>query len=161
MEHFYHSDWLGILLRTVGIFTWAFILLRLTGRRRLAHLTYIDLLLIVAFGSAVGDVMIYDESIARFTSSMIALAAVTLIVKILDEAATRSQLINRLIVGKPHIIIEKGKVVEQTMKAENFTEEELLSLLREHNVDSVSKVRIAYIEPDGKLTVSPYRRYLN
>lgn len=159
MEHFIHDDFLGILLRTVGIFVWAFVLLRLTGRRRLAHLTYIDLLLIVAFGSAVGDVMIYDESIARFSTSMIALAVVTVIVKILDEAAVRSKLINQLIVGKPHLIIEKGKIIEQTMKTENFTEEELLSLLRQHDVDSVDKVRSAFIEPDGKLTVSVYKRY--
>lgn len=159
MEHFLHSDWLGILLRTIGIFVWAFVLLRLTGRRRLAHLTYIDLLLIVAFGSAVGDVMIYDESIARFSTSMIALAAVTMIVKLLDEAAARSQFINKLIVGKPHIIIDKGKVVAETMQAENYTEEELLSLLRQHDVDAVEKVKSAYIEPDGKLTVSIYSRY--
>lgn len=159
MEHLLHDDLLGILLRTVGIFVWAFILLRLTGRRRLAHLTYIDLLLIVAFGSAVGDVMIYDESIARFSTSMIALAVVTLIVKVLDEAAARSQFINRLIVGKPHIIIDKGKVVEKTMQAENFTEDDLLSLLRERDVDAIHKVRYAYIEPDGKLTVSVYKRY--
>lgn len=159
MEHFMHSDWLGILLRTIGIFVWAFVLLRLTGRRRLAHLTYIDLLLIVAFGSAVGDVMIYDESIAQFSTSMIALAVVTVIVKLLDEAAVRSKFINQLIVGKPHLIIDKGKLVEQTMKAENFTETELHSLLREHGVDAVEKVKTAYIEPDGKLTVSIYSRY--
>lgn len=159
MEHLIHNDWLGILLRTIGIFVWAFVLLRLTGRRRLAHLTYIDLLLIVAFGSAVGDVMIYDESIARFSTSMIALAAVTLIVKLLDEAASRSQLVNRLIVGKPHLIIAKGKLVEQTMKMENYTEEELLSQLRHHNVDAINKVQSAYIEPDGQLTVSVYKRY--
>lgn len=159
MEHLVHNDWLGILLRTVGIFVWAFILLRLTGRRRLAHLTYIDLLLIVAFGSAVGDVMIYDESIARFTTSMIALGVVTLIVKMLDEAASHSKFINRLIVGKPQMIIEKGEVIPEAMEAENFTEEELLSLLRQHDVDAVSKVKVAYIEPDGKLTVSVYSRY--
>ncbi len=159
MEHIFHEDLVGIVLRTIGIFVWAFVLLRLTGRRRLAHLTYIDLLLIVAFGSAVGDVMIYDESIARFSTSMIALAAVTLVVKILDEAAARSQFINRLIVGKPHIIIDKGKLVPATMDAENYTEDELLSLLREHDVDAIHKVRYAYIEPDGKLTVSVYKRF--
>jgi uncharacterized membrane protein YcaP (DUF421 family) len=159
MEHLLHNDWLGILLRTMGIFVWAFILLRITGRRRLAHLTYIDLLLIVAFGSAVGDVMIYDESIARFSTSMIALAAVTVIVKLLDEIASRSQLINRLIVGKPHVIIDKGKIIEKTMRAENYTEAELLSQLRHHDVDAIEKVRIAYIEPDGNLTVSAYKRF--
>jgi uncharacterized membrane protein YcaP (DUF421 family) len=159
MENFINDDWLGILVRTIGIFVWAFILLRLTGRKRLAHLTYIDLLLIVAFGSAVGDVMIYGEDIARFSTSMIALGAVTVVVKILDEVASRSQLINRLVVGKPHLIIDKGKTVKQTMDMENYTEEELLSQLRHHNVDAISKVRSAYIEPDGQLTVSVYKRY--
>lgn len=147
-----------VVLRTMGIFIWAFILLRILGRRRLAHLTYIDLLLVIAFGSAVGDVMIYPESTTRFFVSLIALTAVAVLVRALDELSSRSVLGNHLIDGRARIIIERGKALPAALGAENITEDDLCSLLREKDVDSVEKVKKAFIEPDGELSVILYKR---
>ena len=152
-------DFFTVIFRTVGIFIWALILLRCLGRKRLAHLTYIDLLLIIAFGSAVGDVMIYPESTTRFVSSIIALTIVAFIVWLLDEASSRSKFANRLIDGHSQIVINRGKVIDGVLHRENLSEEDLLSLLRENGVDAIHKVRWAYLEPDGELSVATYKKY--
>lgn len=73
-----------VLIRTLAIFFFAFLALRLLGRKQLAHLTVIDLLLVIALGSAVGDVMIYDETITQMLSSMIAIGAVAIFVRIIQ-----------------------------------------------------------------------------
>lgn len=149
-----------IIFRTIGIFLWALILLRLLGRKRLSHLSYIDLLLIISFGSAVGDVMIYPESIVNFITSMVAITAVAIIVWLLDEASSRYKFANKLIDGHSQIVIDRGKIIDGVLGRENLTEEDLLSLLREHSVDAIHKVRWAYLEPSGELSVAVYKKYL-
>jgi len=145
-----------VVFRTTLIFIYAFILLRFLGRRKLSHLTYVDLLLIIAFGSAVGDVMIYAESVARFIHSFIALTVVSVLVKIMDEFASHSLIFNRFIDGEATLLISNGKVVKGILEKADLTEASLLSLLREKGVDSVSKVRKAFIEPDGEVSVILY-----
>lgn len=152
-------DLLVVITRTVGIFVWALILLRCLGRKRLSHPTYVDLLLVIAFGSAVGDVMIYPESIARFLTSMAAITIVAFVVWLLDEASSRFTFANTLIDGHSQIVINHGKVIEGVLGRVNLSEADLLSLLRENGVDAVHKVRWAYLEPDGELSVAIYKKY--
>lgn len=155
------SESVMVVGRTVSIFLWALVLLRLLGRRRLAHLSYIDLLLIIAFGSAVGDVMIYPESTTHFIASIIAITTVAAIVRLLDEMSSRFGFANKIIDGHSQIVIERGHIIEGVLGRENLTGEDLLSLLRESGVDAVHKVRWAYLEPDGELSVSVYKKYRN
>ncbi len=157
----FSAEVIGVVGRTIGIFLWAFILLRMLGRRRLAHLTYIDLLLIIAFGSAVGDVMIYPESTVHFLTSVLAITTVALMVKILDEVSSHSVLGSRVIDGQSQIIIERGRVIDGVMERENLTQDDLLALLRQSGVDAVHKVRWAYLETDGELSVAIYKKYKN
>lgn len=150
---------ISIIFRTVLIFLWALILLRFMGRQRLAHFTYTDLLLIIAFGSLVGDVMIYPEDTASFWTSFVALTTVTVLVRGLNELSSRYKWASKLLDRPAQMIIERGKVVDGALNLENLTDDDLLSLLRQHGVDAVHKVRLAYLEPDGELTVMPYKKY--
>ncbi len=147
-----------VVLRTTAIFLYAFILLRFLGKRRLAHLNYIDLLLIIAFGSAVGDVMIYDESIARFLTSVIAITVVAAVVKMLNEFSAHSVLVHHAIDGDARMVIHKGEILREALESEDLSEEALLSLLREKGIDSPKKVHVAFIEPDGEISLLPVKK---
>jgi uncharacterized membrane protein YcaP (DUF421 family) len=143
----------SIVSRTVVIFLYAFLLLRLLGKRKLTHVTYTDLLLIIAFGSSVGDVMIYNDSIVRFWAAIIAITVVSAIVKILDEVSAHSVIANRIIEGEASLIIDDGKIVDGVLEKENITEGKITSWLRERNVDSIELVSKAFIEPDGEISI--------
>jgi len=144
---------LNVLGRTLVIFFFAFLVLRLLGKRSLAHLTYLDLLLIIALGSAVGDVMIYDESVVQITSSMIAIAIVGVIVKILGELSSRYQKAGHLIIGTARLLVKDGKVIKQAIRQEDMNEEDLMRMLRERDIHDIKKVKKAFIESDGELSV--------
>ena len=49
------------LVRIIVIYVFTIIMLRIAGKRRIAHLSAFDILIIIALGSAVGDVMVYGE----------------------------------------------------------------------------------------------------
>jgi len=142
-----------IVLRTTIIFLWAFLMLRFLGKRHLAHLMYTDLMVIIAFGSAVGDVMIYGENITHIYGSMLAITVVTIIVKILEEFSSHSKFASRMIDGTAVLLINKGVVIHKTLEHENLSEDMLLSLLREKGHNSVEEVEKAFIEPNGQLSV--------
>lgn len=151
------QEMIGVIIRTSVIFIYAFILLRLLGKRRLVHFGYMDLLLVIAFGSAVGDVMIYSESTVHLVAAMVSITVVSIIVKMLNEISARSPVGNHLLDGHARILIDKGTVVTESLVKENMTEEQLLSYIREKGADSIKKVRKAFIEPDGEISVIQYK----
>jgi uncharacterized membrane protein YcaP (DUF421 family) len=147
----------AVIIRTTIIFLYAFCLLRLLGKRRLSLFGYIDVLLIIAFGSAVGDVMIYGESTAHLINSMVAVTVVAVLVKLINEFSSHSSLGARVFDGHARLVIDKGKIVDGVLAKEDMTEDRLCSYLRQKGIDSVRHVRKGFLEPDGELSVIPYR----
>ena len=142
-----------VVLRTAIIFLYAFLLLRFLGKRHLRHLMYTDLLVVIAFGSAVGDVMIYGEDTVHLYASMIAITVVTIIVKVLEEIGSHEGAGHWLIEGRARLIIDDGKFLRDALDRENLSEDSVLSLLREKEIEDISTVKKAFIEPDGELSV--------
>lgn len=153
------SEILIVIGRTVIIFFVAFLVLRFIGRRHFSHLTYIDVLLIIAMGSAVGDVMIYGESIVHLLAAVVAIIVVGLIVKIFDELASHFSVIHAFVIGGPVVLMERGKIVESALRKNDMNKEELLVLLREQGIHDIKKVKKVYLEPDGEISVLFKKRY--
>ncbi len=153
------DDAVSVFVRTILIFFFAFVILRFLGRRHLSHLTYLDLLLVIGLGSAVGDVMIYGENTVHFLASAIAILAVGLSIKVLDELSSRSKRVSFLVTGTARLIIEDGKILSDMLEKEDMTEAELMSLLREKGVSSIGNVKRAYIEIDGEVSIIFNRKH--
>jgi uncharacterized membrane protein YcaP (DUF421 family) len=97
--------------------------------------------------------MIYGESTAHLISSLLAISVVALMVKILDKVSAHSKVGTKVIYGHARLLIQKGKIIKEALQKENLSEDDLLSLLREHGVDSPIKVKKAFMESDGELSV--------
>jgi uncharacterized membrane protein YcaP (DUF421 family) len=50
-------------------------------------------------------------------------------------------------------LVRNGQLLRQNMRKELIAEPELMSKLREHGVDDVKDVKVAYIESDGRISV--------
>ncbi len=144
---------MDVVVRTAIIFIYTFIILRLTGRHQLAQLTLFDFLIVIALGSAVGDAMIYSESTAKLTYSMVAIAVVALIHLVFIKLSEKSYFIHTLLYGKPILLVKDGKMDEKNLRREDLTVDDLKSLLREQGIGDIKRVRYAYFEPTGKISV--------
>lgn len=142
-----------VFARTLIIFFFAFLVLRLLGKRHLSHLTYLDLLLVIALGSAVGDVMIYSESVAQLFASIISISVVGLLVKIFNEFSSHSQKASSLLTGSARLIIERGRVIPEALKQEDMSEEDVMRLLRVKGFHNIKDIKKAFIEADGEISV--------
>lgn len=142
---------LEILIRTSIIYVYTLVLLRWLGSRTIGQLSTIEFLLVIALGSAVGDAMFYPD-----VPLIHALAVITVVVvanKTLDFVIDRSERAERLIDGRPIEAIRDGVVSREFMDGNTLSRAELFQQLREHGVEHLGQIALAYLETDGRLTV--------
>lgn len=153
---------LEVVIRTTIIVLLAFIVIRIRGRKQLAQLTLFDILIVIALGSAVGDVMIYPEETVSLLRSAVAIITLVALVVLSEYLICRApQKITRLIYGDATIIIKNGKLMKKNFERANLTEDQLKSKLREKNIQYYSEARIVRLEPDGELSVQRKRNDKN
>jgi uncharacterized membrane protein YcaP (DUF421 family) len=58
-------------------------------------------------------------------------------------------------VGEPVVLIDHGHLVEPNLRRQGVTEDQVMEALREHEIDDVSKARLAVLEADGTISVVP------
>ena len=147
------SSIVAVLARTFIIFLFSFIMLRLLGKKQLSNLTFIDLLIIIALGSAVGDVMIYSEDVSHLMNSVIAIGFITIMVITISKIIAKHVSLGRLIEGRSTVIVKNGKIIDNALISENMNEEELKEELRERGVNNISKLEEVTLEPNGGLSI--------
>lgn len=87
-----------IAVRTAVMYGYAFLLVRLSGTRTVGQLSLIELVLVIALGSAVGDPMFYPE-----VPLLHGLVVVTVVIGLnltLNEVTGRSERVERLVEGR-------------------------------------------------------------
>ena len=149
---------LEVIIRTSIIGLAAFIVIRIRGRKQLAQLTLFDIIIVIALGSAVGDVMIYPEEVVSLLRSIVAITTLIVLIYVFEDLVCRApKKIARIIYGDSTIIIKNGKLVKKNFEKINLTEDQLRAKLREKNIQYYSEAKIVRLEPDGELSVQRKR----
>ena len=75
---------------------------------------------------------------------------------VLSYLSLRSVAVRRLLCGKPIIIVENGRILQQNLRQTNVTLDELTSHLRQKDVLDIRQVQYVILETDGNFSVFPY-----
>src|SRR4051812_35764458 len=144
------TPWVGLVVRSVVVYVFLMIALRIAGRRELGQMTTFDLVLLLVLANAVqNSINAGDNSLGSGLISAVTLLVINFSV---GEATYRWRWFERLVQGRPLPLVRNGKIVLHNMKRERVTLEELRSALRKQGVDGVSKCKHAVLESDGTLT---------
>jgi uncharacterized membrane protein YcaP (DUF421 family) len=141
---------LFLILRSVVVYGFLLVALRVAGRRELAQMTSFDLVLLLVISNAVqNSINAGDNSLGGGLVS-----AVTLLVLNwgVGFATWRWPRVERLVQGRPVRIISDGKVHLGALRSELLTIEELRSALRKQGIARIADCRRLVLEPDGTLT---------
>ena len=144
-------EWIAIVLRSI---TTIFVLLaitRLLGKRQITQLTYFEYITGITIGSIAAYVALEDDG--RWWLALVSLVTWGIIVLAFEYLTIYSKRIRDLVDGKATVLIKEGKILEDNMKKERYTTDELLQQLRKRNVFNVSDVEFAVLETSGELTV--------
>ncbi len=74
----------------------------------------------------------------------------------LSGATLRSVRLRRLLGGKPGILIENGRILQNNLRSTRVTLDELTGHLREKDVLDIRAVQYAILETNGNLSVFPF-----
>ena len=75
---------------------------------------------------------------------------------VLSGAMLRSIRLRKFLCGKPVILIENGRILQQNLRATRITLDELTGHLREKDVLDIRSVQYAILETNGNLSVFPF-----
>jgi uncharacterized membrane protein YcaP (DUF421 family) len=139
-----------IAVRTAIMFLFTLALIRFVGKRGMAQLTAFELIIVVALGSAVGDPMFYPD--VPLVHGFVVIATVVLLEKAL-AIITLSPIGEKVIVGKPFVVIENGVIREEPLERALLTKDELAEMLRLGGVARLDEVALAVMETAGKMSI--------
>ncbi len=144
-------DLVTLVLRTVFVYFFILILMRLMGKREIGKLSIFDL--VVSIMIAELGVLTLENIQTPLLMGLIPIVILFFTQLGLSYLTLRSEKIRLLVDGKPSVLIEHGRIREDEMKKQRYNLDDLLMQLRENDVHSLSQVEFAILEPSGKLTV--------
>ena len=143
-------DFIQMALRTVVLYLYLVVVLRLVGQRAFSGSGALNLVVALVLGQIVAAPLLGELPVIPAA----ALIALVLLVHWLQGyLAYRSQRLDQLLRGSPRTLIRRGQLNRQVLAAEMIGLEELAQMLRQHDVELLSEVKLATLERDGTLTV--------
>jgi uncharacterized membrane protein YcaP (DUF421 family) len=142
---------LEIILRGSVMYISLFILLRVVLKRQAGSLGMTDLLLITLIADASQNAM--AGQYMSLPAGIVLVSTIIFWSYAFDWLSYKFPWFNRLTEPPPLPLIKAGKMLRKNMRHELITEDELMSQLREQGLDDVGKVKEAFMESDGHISV--------
>jgi len=140
-----------IVVRGSIMYLALFILLRIILKRQSGTLGITDLLLITLLADASQNGMAGDYK--SLPNGILLVATIIFWDFALDWLSYKSQGFQRLIEAPPLLLVKNGQLLRRNMRKELITDEDLMMQLREQGISDISKVKKAYMESDGHISV--------
>ena len=140
-----------IILRTIFFYFFIIVSYRIMGKREVGQLGIIDLIVSILIAELVAI------SIENYKSSIfLTIFPITILVILeifLGFASVKSRKLNRLLGGKPTILINKGILNYKNLISQRYSLDDLLIELRQKEIYSIEDVEYALLEPNVKLSI--------
>ena len=139
-----------IVIRAVVMFLFILVITRAMGKKELSQLTAFELILLITMGDLIQQgVTQEDQSI---TGAVLAVGTMALLVVILSAVQYRWSRTRNVIRGLPVVVLRTGRPVEEALRLERLRLEEIKEGAREQGITDLADVKLAILEPDGKLS---------
>lgn len=144
-------DWMLVAVRTFAAILALLVVTRLLGKRQITELSVFEYITGITLGSLAAYVSIdMQENWYLGFVALIVWAGMSLLIEFLQ---LKSKWFRDLVDGRSTVLIKEGKVMEDNLKKERLTIDELLQQLRKKNVFKLSDVEFAVMEPTGEINV--------
>lgn len=145
------NPYIDIILRSVAVYFFMIIALRIFGKKELSQLNTADVILILLISNSVQNAMVGANT--SLYGGIIAAFSLFLINYIFKKVMLKSKFIKELVQDKPEILIHNGKIEFKTIARLGITSEELEEAMREHGIEYYKDVKLAMFEIDGNISI--------
>lgn len=144
-------EWLDVMIRSVIYVVFLFFVTKGLGKKQISQLSFFEYVTGITIGSIAAEVIMGLER--NMFLGLLAIVIIAIIPFIGGLISLKSKKFRDFTEGKGAIFIKDGKIMEDNLKKERYTTDELLELLRKKDVFQVSDVEFALLEPTGDLSV--------
>jgi uncharacterized membrane protein YcaP (DUF421 family) len=152
MTTMWHFDiaWQEKVVRTIVVYVFLLIGLRLAGKRELGQFNPFDLVVLLLLSNTLQNAIIgNDNSLAGgLLGAAVLLAVNYAVVRFLY----RHPAIERLVEGDPDVLVRDGETIQHRMERELITKDQLEAAARRQGIDSLDRVQECRLETGGALT---------
>jgi uncharacterized membrane protein YcaP (DUF421 family) len=141
------------LVRSVVVYLFLLVAFRFAGKRQVGQLTPFDLVVLLVISNVVQNAVIGNDN--SLGGGLIGAAAILLLNAAMVEITYRYKRARRLLEPAPTLLIHNGRILQEHMERERVTLDELHAALRRSGVAEPAKVRFAFLEENGAISVVP------
>ncbi|AXB57284.1 DUF421 domain-containing protein [Flavobacterium fluviale] len=155
-----HFPYLDIIIRSVAVYFFMTIALRIFGKKELSQLNTADIILILLISNSVQNAMVGpDTSLIGGLVAALVLFVVNFVIKKLTR---RYKGLNDLLMDKPEVLIHDGILDFKNLSRLDISHEELKEAAREHGLEHLTDIKLAMLEIDGTISIiSGNKKQLN
>jgi uncharacterized membrane protein YcaP (DUF421 family) len=150
----FFDDWTGVA-RTLVVGSLAYVamivLLRASGKRTLSKMNAFDLIVTVALGSTLANVLL-DESVT-LAEGVVAFALLIGLQFLVTWSSVRARWVRRFVTGEPQLVALRGELIPGALVRVRVTDDEVLAALRSQGIEFLEEVEAVVLETDGSVSV--------
>ena len=141
-------------LRTLILYLVLILVIRLMGKRQIGQMEPAEFVVTMLVAN-LASIPMQDGGIPLF-SGLVPILTVLGVELVLSWCTLRSTSFRQLLCGKPVILIDNGRILQNQLRQTRVTLDELMGHLRAKDVLDVRQVQFAILETDGTISVFPY-----
>ena len=139
-----------VVLLTVVSYAYLIVVIRLTGKRSVAHMNSFDWLVNVAVGALTASAILTPGNTAE---AFVAIATVVALQTALTRAALHFGWVRRLVREEPRLLMRSGQMLRDAMRDAAVSDDELMQAIRAAGLRGPGEVAAIVFEADGSLSV--------
>ncbi|MDR7534391.1 MAG: DUF421 domain-containing protein [Armatimonadota bacterium] len=143
------------IIRALLVYLFLVIILRVGGRRELAQMNAFDLVVLLTISNTVQNAIIGNDD--SLFGGIIGATTLVLANLVVVRFLYRHPALDRKIEGEPVWLVRNGGIIEEHLRREMITEDELLAAVRRQGVPSIEDCDQVILETSGTITVIPRR----
>ena len=141
-------------IRTIMLYLVLIAAIRLMGKRQVGQMEPSEFVVTMLVAN-LASIPMEDGGVPLHTG-IVPILTVLGLELILSGLVLRSVKLRRLLCGKPVILIDNGRILQNNLRRTRITLDELTGQLREKDILEVSTVQYAILETNGSISVFPY-----
>lgn len=145
------NPYFDIVIRSVAVYLFMVIALRVFGKKELSQLNTADVILILLISNSVQNAMVGNNT--SLLGGLAAALVLFLISYLLKRLMYRFKRLSDFVQDKPEILIHNGKTEYKTLAKLGITSDEMEEAMREHGVEHYKDVKLAMLEVDGNISI--------
>ena len=135
-------------LKAAGYYAALIVIMRLAGKRLAGQTTTFDLIVLITLA-----VVIQSTALQQGWPNAVVFVVTVFVIHLgLAALCAKSTWIRHLVRGKPSVLVRDGRVIDEALRREGISREELQAGLRKLGYDAPDAVKLAVLEETGHIS---------